>query len=550
MQTPDLSALARDFARRMDDLDWLTDALFLAGMYPSTDPDATATQRTIEEHVILIGPTANRERPFRPVHESMRGDNDWIRVSPHTDDVVDLDLFYNAISTQPRSNGDGKDVNILIVHYTRRAADGPLMKCFMAHHEEMDLPGASGKLADDEWVHNTFSLWLDDGQPPKPRQTPAPAPERVQVHRALIKSHCRYLRRMWESPSVDLMIETPGLERHRAAAVVSEALGDHPEVELVYPTSLGTYIFIAEARSWPAVVDHLVEGLNRLDQAAVVTAPPARELWAGPAPVGCSVTAMMAYPMELPFAAVPRNPYGVAIHQWGVSWADTERLLDAAARWVSQAGPYGQTGGSGPIIPVSAEDAAELVRLRLEDGQHRVGLTFRDTKAGRARIIGASEFGQVAYSDIDDSAGPGVIEQALGLSNMIRVEAARIEVAMIIPLGTSGPVTTLDLPGGGGLWSHNRHLWSSRVHDVYGIQLLTNQHLEHARDLSDWHVEKVGDRRWLVTARDLQPWYGFTNDREWHMRVHPDNAQDFVVQARHDFGTMRLTQEIADAHPA
>ena len=149
MQTDELSLLAKDFARRMSALDWLTDALFLAGMFPSTGPHARAGQRTIEEHVIVIGPTADRSRPFRPLHLSTRGDKDWIRVSPYTADVLDMDLFHQTIATRPRPTGDGKDLNILVVYYTRRGAVGGLMRCFLAHHEEMDLPGASEKLADD-----------------------------------------------------------------------------------------------------------------------------------------------------------------------------------------------------------------------------------------------------------------------------------------------------------------------------------------------------------------------------------------------------------------
>ncbi len=203
MQTPELSAFARDFARRMDGLDWLTDALFLAVMYPSTQPDASPTQRTIEHHVILIGPTADRDRPFRAVHHSTRGDNDWIRVSPYTDDVVNLDLFHKAISTRPRSKGDVNDLNMLVVHYTNRPADGPLMKCFMAHHEEMDLPGASEKLADDEWVHRTFSLWLDDEQPDEPQTAPSPPsprPPRPPVPRPPRRHRRRGRLNLWRSP--------------------------------------------------------------------------------------------------------------------------------------------------------------------------------------------------------------------------------------------------------------------------------------------------------------------------------------------------------------
>ena len=246
---------------------------------------------------------------------------------------------------------------------------------------------------------------------------------------------------------MDLIVEIPGLDRHRAAEMVSAVLNDHAEVSFVYPTSIGTYVFISEGRSWPVVVDHLVDGLTQLGQAAVVTAPPARELWTGTTRTMRSLTAMMAYPMELPFSEIPRNPYGIAINRWGVSQTETERLLDTATRWVSQGGPVGQTGGGGPIIPASAEDAAELVRLRLEAEQHYVGLTFRNKDAGTARILGASGFGTVTYTEIDDNAGQGVLDQAMRLSDVIRAEAERIDVAMILPVLTAGPVTTTDIPG-------------------------------------------------------------------------------------------------------
>ena len=67
---------------------------------------------------------------------------------------------------------------------------------------------------------------------------------------------------------MDLMVELPELERHQAAERVSEALGNHPEVEFVHPTSTGTYVFISDGRSWPAVVDQLVEGLDRVGQSS------------------------------------------------------------------------------------------------------------------------------------------------------------------------------------------------------------------------------------------------------------------------------------------
>ena len=110
------------------------------------------------------------------------------------------------------------------------------------------------------------------------------------------------------------------------------------------------------------------------------------------------------------------------------------------------------------------------------------------------------------------------------------------------PLSTG----TVYLPDGG-RWLFHRHLWASRVFDVHGVQLLTSQHLQHARDLSAWRVEQVAPDRWLVSARDLHPWYDVTDYVDWHGVQ--AGSPEFLVSARHDFGDMILTDEIAADHP-
>lgn len=53
----------------------------------------------------------------------------------------------------------------------------------------------------------------------------------------------------------------------------------------------------------------------------------------------------------------------------------------------------------------------------------------------------------------------------------------------------------------------NRHLNSAYIPDAHGLQLLTDTHLGHAHDLSDWIIEPLGAGKHLVQAKDLQPWY-------------------------------------------
>jgi hypothetical protein len=87
-------------------------------------------------------------------------------------------------------------------------------------------------------------------------------------------------------------------------------------------------------------------------------------------------------------------------------------------------------------------------------------------------------------------------------------------------------------------YQFNRHLWDEYVIDAAGISLLTSKHLAHARNLSEWTIEEVAADRYLVTARDLAPWYaGQAADH------------DTINRARHDFGDMVLTWDTIHANP-
>ncbi len=85
---------------------------------------------------------------------------------------------------------------------------------------------------------------------------------------------------------------------------------------------------------------------------------------------------------------------------------------------------------------------------------------------------------------------------------------------------------------------YNRHLDTQFVPDARGVQLLTDDHLRRARDLSEWIVEPLGGGNNLVRARNLAAWY-----------AEPSPAPDVLARARHDFGEMVLTQESLSANP-
>ncbi|MDR6413635.1 hypothetical protein [Pseudarthrobacter sulfonivorans] len=85
---------------------------------------------------------------------------------------------------------------------------------------------------------------------------------------------------------------------------------------------------------------------------------------------------------------------------------------------------------------------------------------------------------------------------------------------------------------------YNRHLNGQYIPDAHGIQLLTDAHLAHANDLSDWIIEPLGAGKHFVQAKDLEPWYA---------SIDPD--ADTLAKARADFGGMLLTPEIIADNP-
>lgn len=83
-----------------------------------------------------------------------------------------------------------------------------------------------------------------------------------------------------------------------------------------------------------------------------------------------------------------------------------------------------------------------------------------------------------------------------------------------------------------------RHLLADYVPDAHGLQVLTERHLDRARNLADWQVTDLGHGRHLVAAPDLAPWFEA-----------PAPDPDVLARARSDFGPMLLTSEVIAAHP-
>lgn len=83
--------------------------------------------------------------------------------------------------------------------------------------------------------------------------------------------------------------------------------------------------------------------------------------------------------------------------------------------------------------------------------------------------------------------------------------------------------------------------WREFALEPCGIQILTNQHLAAANDLSGWRTTRLDDHHLLVEARDLEPWYS-SPPKDFETL-----EQSVIGPAYADFGDMILTPDRAQA---
>ena len=171
------------------------------------------------------------------------------------------------------------------------------------------------------------------------------------------------------------------------------------------------------------------------------------------------------------------------------------------------------------------------------------GVTYLRSKPPRVATLNLNRQGQACYTVLDDTVPwqdrlEQVTAAMVALPEDTDLAFVRYSCAYTISwmdLQVSRPpLPHVEEPD----VRYNRHLNSRYTPDAHGLQLLTDAHLEHANDLSDWVIEPLGGGRHLVQAKDLQPWYA---------KVDPD--PETLAQARADFGKMILTKQTIADHP-
>jgi hypothetical protein len=238
----------------------------------------------------------------------------------------------------------------------------------------------------------------------------------------------------------------------------------------------------------------------------------------------------------------PGNP--AANSGWFVPAEPTAKICHHAATW---------TEPGGPRIVIRRD----LFKFAVSEGSDIAGILAsaitRTGMAGLYRFEARGEHWRSADLSFGGDTimmihgGPTTWQERIGeLRRAITTLPELADQAFIGPTAT-GSASWLDLDVVQRLdgmrasdVTYNRHLLPHYVPDAHGIQVVRDEHLTHAHDLTNWNITPLGHGRHLLEAPDLTPWYNNPD-------LLPD--PDTLTQARHDFGPMILTKNTITANP-
>lgn len=356
-------------------------------------------------------------------------------------------------------------------------------------------------------------------------------PEAIDTAAIKVRQGRRYSQ---DRVGTDLWVELPGLGREAAAAAVESALARTGDTfGYVLPTSGGTYLWRADVNEAKHLPERLLEALRADGHEAMI----------GVAPVDpCPQTltdvafpgAVMAYRTQHPADAADRYEDGRLKATWGVHRGPTERLLARTTRWVLSP-DAASTVGRISSVPLTADDAIDLVGRELARNPLRLLLVrWRPDLTGMRRVVRFDGLGRVAWTDLDAAADP--LDLAEAAVERLVEDATELDYGCVRMVH---PGATEFADGPAGYWRHHRDAWATHVPDAYGIQLLTVAQLDRAADLSAWVVQPVAPDRFLVRARDLEPWF-----------VPAGPSEEVRDRARADFGALVLDRPTHTSTPA
>jgi len=360
------------------------------------------------------------------------------------------------------------------------------------------------------------------------------------VDSKVLARRCQYLRRAGLS-GTDPWVVINGLNRLESWEVVRrvwEPLRGKDATLRVYPTTGGILIHTG-ASGWRERVQALADELSAQGYHGQISAPPV-DLDDLPMEAGPCQALYTAHSQVPPVIEGPYSQYGLPIYRWSVPEPTNTRLRERIIQWTM--GP--DLPGRAEVwpIPVTTEDAADVLAL-INDGDQGTLAGWNADRTLIRRVVNRAQWGQTVWGDTDP--GVDLMQRALDLADLLRECAPDLDYGFIRPAQPVLMLSPMMLTDT--FWRKAPHLWADYTLDAFGIQLLTTSQLAKAHDLTNWTIEQVAADRYLVSAKNLEPWLVWDNLDDVRYERFPD--PDLRNQARNDFGDMILTHEIRAAHP-
>lgn len=188
-------------------------------------------------------------------------------------------------------------------------------------------------------------------------------------------------------------------------------------------------------------------------------------------------------------------------------------LCETAAQWAQRnGGPDAYLLSSALTLPDRTGELGRHLHLALS-GRASTAATCVSAQPGPLSRVSLAADGRASYQVYDPRFAPLALmdrarEALLAAAGQTRVAVVALTKRESSTWATLAKTLGQTTPAPSWATARNNPLWSRYVPDAFGLQLLTEEHLNRTADLTGWTVAEAAPGRYLVEAPDPAEWFG------------------------------------------